>query len=236
MAASRTPQRPFIVVLAGVNGAGKSSVGGSILRAQGLAWFNPDSFARELMARSGASRAVADGDAWAHGKAQLEAAIAHGTSFAFETTLGGTTIPRLLAEAARTHDVMMIFCGLASLELHLARVQLRVRYGGHDIPEGKIRERWDGSRQNLIALLPRLAHLQVFDNSAEAAPGEDVPFPLLVLEMEDGRVLHPHRDDLAALQATPDWAKPIVAAAFRCDEAKHGARDRAPASGAIRER
>jgi predicted ABC-type ATPase len=222
--AARAPQRPFIFVLAGVNGAGKSSVGGSILRAQGLAWFNPDSFARELMARSAASRDIADGDAWAYGKAQLEAAIANGTSFAFETTLGGTTIARLLAEAARTHDVMMIFCGLASLELHLARVQLRVRAGGHDIPKAKIRERWDSSRQNLIALLPRLAHLQVFDNSAEAAPGADVPFPLLVLEMKDGRVLHPRRDDLAALQATPDWAKPIVAAAFRCDALRDGAR------------
>ena len=218
MVAARAPQRPFILVLAGVNGAGKSSVGGSILRAQGLTWFNPDSFARELMARSGASRDIADGDAWAHGKAQLEAAIANGTSFAFETTLGGTTIARLLAEATPTHDVMMIVCGLASLELHLARVRLRVRHGGHDIPVEKIRERWDSSRQNLIALLPCLAHLQVFDNSAEAAPGEDVPFPVLVLEMKDGRVLHPHRGDVAALQATPDWAKPIVAAAFRCDD------------------
>jgi len=112
----------------------------------------------------------------------------------------------------------MIFCGLASVELHLARVALRARHGGHDIPEAKIRERWDSSRQNLIALLPRLAHLQVFDNSAEAAPGDDVPFPLFVLEMRDGRVLHPRRDDLAALQATPDWAKPIVAAAFRRGE------------------
>ena len=236
MAAARAPKRPFIVVLAGVNGAGKSSGGGSILAAQGRTWFNPDSFARELMARSGASRDIADADAWAYGKAQLEAAIASGTSFAFETTLGGTTIARLLAEAARTHDVMMIFCGLASLELHLARIRLRVRHGGHDIPLEKIRERWDSSRQNLIALLPRLAYLQVFDNSTEAAPGADVPFPLLVLEMKDGRVLHPRRDDVAALQATPDWAKPIVAAAFRCEDAKVEVRGAAPAHGAISER
>ena len=217
MAAGRDAKRPFIQVLAGVNGAGKSSVGGSMLRAHGLTWFNPDSFARELMARSGASRDIADGDAWAYGKTQLEAAIAGGTSFAFETTLGGTTIARLLGEAAATHDVFIIFCGLASLQMHLDRVKLRVRAGGHDIPEDKIRERWDSSRQNLIALLPRLAQLQVFDNSAEVAPGEDVPFPLLVLEMKDGRVVHPGRGDVMALQATPDWAKPIVAAAFRCD-------------------
>lgn len=232
MVSGRAAKRPFILVLAGVNGAGKSSVGGSILRAHGLTWFNPDTLARELMARSGASRETADGDAWAYGKAQLEAAIANRTSFAFETTLGGTTIARLLGEAAATHDILMIFCGLASLQMHLDRVKLRVRAGGHDIPEEKIRERWDSSRQNLIALLPRLAQLQVFDNSAEAAPGEDVPFPLLVLEMKDGRVLHPGRGDVAALQATPDWAKPIVAAAFRCDGTA-GRGDKAPARGAI---
>jgi predicted ABC-type ATPase len=233
MVAALAPTRPFILVLAGVNGAGKSSVGGGILRAHGLTWFNPDTFSRALMARGGASKDAADGDAWAYGKAQLEAAMANRTSFAFETTLGGSTIARLLGEAAATHDVMMIFCGLASLQLHLDRVKLRVRQGGHDIPDEKIRERWETSRQNLIALLPRLAHLQMFDNSAEAAPDDDVPFPARVLEMKDGRVLHPGRGDVAALQATPDWAKPIVAAAFRCDDGKVTPRDGAPASGAI---
>lgn len=233
MVSGQAAKRPFIFVLAGVNGAGKSSVGGSILRAHGLTWFNPDTFSRDLMAKSGSSKEVADGDAWAYGKAQLAAAMANRTNFAFETTLGGTTIPRLVGEAAATHDVLMIFCGLASVQLHLDRVKLRVRQGGHDIPEEKIRKRWESSRQNLIGLLPRLAHLQMFDNSAEAAPGEDVPFPVLVLEMKDGRVLHPGRGDVEALQATPDWAKPIVAAAFRCREAKDGSSDRAPASDAV---
>jgi hypothetical protein len=37
---------------------------------------------------------------------------------------------------------------------------------------------------------------------------------------------------LAALQATPDWAKPIVAAAFRCEDVTVGQRDGAPAQGA----
>jgi predicted ABC-type ATPase len=219
MSSGRGRERPFIFVLAGVNGAGKSSVGGGILSAHGVPWYNADAFARELMARSGWSREEADADAWAHGKAQLEAAMAAGTSFAFETTLGGTTIPRLLAEAADTHDVLMIFVGLASVEMHLSRVRLRVAQGGHDIPEARIRSRWTSSRQNLIGLLPRLAWLRLFDNSAEAKLGEDVPFPLLLLEMTNARVLHPDDGDLAALEATPEWAKPIVAAAFRCEEA-----------------
>lgn len=220
MAAGRAPERPFILVLAGVNGAGKSSVGGSILKSHGLAWFNPDAFARELMARSGLARDLADREAWGHGKARLEAAIANATSFAFETTLGGNTISRLLRQAAATHDVIMLFCGLVSVQMHIDRVRLRVRHGGHDVPDTMIRRRWDSSRRNLIELLPRLAHLQVFDNSREAAPGADVPFPELVLETRHGRVLHPDRGDVAALRAIPDWAKPIVAAAFRGDAAK----------------
>lgn len=219
MASGRTRKRPFIFVLAGVNGAGKSSVGGGMLSAHGLTWYNPDAFARELMARSGASQDEADADAWAFGKAQLEAAMAAKSNFAFEATLGGTTMPRLLGDAAATHDVVMMFVGLASIEMHLRRVKLRVSAGGHDIPVERIRSRWDSSRRHLIELLPKLAQLQVFDNSAEATPGEDVPFPRLLLEMKDGRVLEPDRRERHALESIPDWAKPIVAAAFRCEEA-----------------
>jgi hypothetical protein len=36
--------------------------------------------------------------------------------------------------------------------------------------------------------------------------------------MEDGRVLHPAQGDLAALKATPGWAKPIVEAALRTEK------------------
>jgi predicted ABC-type ATPase len=211
------PERPLIFVLAGVNGAGKSSVGGSVLAEHGLTWFNPDAFSRQLIA-SGWSKEDADGAAWAYGRAQLEAAIANASAFAFETTLGGDTMTELLRKAADTHDILMLFCGLASVEQHIDRVRSRVCRGGHDIPEEKIRQRWVSSRRNLIGLLPRLAHLQVFDNSAEVAPGEDVPDPVLVLETRSGRITYPGRDNVAALTATPDWAKPIVEAALRYDE------------------
>ena len=206
--------RPFVLVLAGVNGAGKSSVGGALLAEHGLAWFNPDSYARELVAQLGLEVEEANARAWEYGRAQLAAAIAGRRNHAFETTLGAHTIPDLLAQAARSHDVVMIFCGLATAELHLRRVQARVAAGGHDIPVEKIRERWTRSRMNLIRLLPLLARLQVFDNSAEAAPGEPIPDPVLLLEMAGGRLLFPAADDAAALAATPDWARPILQAAF----------------------
>lgn len=213
--ARQSPKRPFIVVLAGVNGAGKSSVAGDILKEHGLVWFNPDIYARALIARTNCTQNDADASAWAYGKALLETAIAKGSNYTFETTLGGNTISLLLAKASQTHDVHMIYCGLASVEKHIMRVHLRVGHGGHHIPEERIRTRWTSSRENLIELLPHLAHLQVFDNSADVAPGELLPDPKLVLEMNSGIVLYPALNDQEACNAIPDWAKPIVAAAFR---------------------
>jgi len=204
--------RPVVFVLAGVNGAGKSSVGGHLLEQTGLAWFNPDSFARALVADTGCSQTDANAAAWHDGLLRLDAALADARSHAFETTLGGNTISARLKAAAQTHDVLVWFCGLASPEQHIARVRARVLAGGHDIPETKIRERCSTALQNLIALLPQLAHLQVYDNSAEAAPGGIVPDPVLVADMRVGKLIWP--DTLDTLAATPDWAKPLLEAAL----------------------
>jgi len=214
MRAARSARRPFILALAGVNGAGKSSVAGALLLEHGLPWFNPDSYARELMAQSGLDQVEANARAWAHGRDRLEAAIAGGTNHAFETTLGARTIPELLIKAARSHDLLMLFCGLESADLHVRRVRARVARGGHDIPENKIRERWTSSRANLVELLPYLKRLQVFDNSVEAAPGDDIPDPVLVLEVIDGRVIVPESQSAEALAAVPEWARAVVEAAL----------------------
>ena len=207
--------RPFLYVLAGVNGAGKSSVGGHVLREAGLDWFNPDTFARSLRELSGLSQAEANGQAWQEGVNRIRDALDQGRNHAFETTLGGNSIAALLHEASRSHDVLMWFCGLSSPEQHIARVQARVRSGGHPINEADIRRRWPLAQQNLVRLMPVLAQLQVYDNSADAAPGEAVPDPQLLLQMEDGQVLYPEPDDLAQLAATPAWATPLLEAALR---------------------
>jgi hypothetical protein len=86
-----------------------------------------------------------------------------------------------------------------------------VAAGGHDIPEAKIRERWVHAPLNLIELMPHLSELRMFDNSADAAPGEPVPDPVQVLHVRSGVVAFPLA--LTDLERTPGWAKPIVKAA-----------------------
>ena len=206
--------KPRIYVLAGVNGAGKSSVVGSRIRELGMQYFNPDEAAVELVEEFGYSLDEANARAWTAGKEQLEEAIAGHTDFAFETTLGGNTIPLLLGKAADSgFDVRIWFVGLASVAQHLARVRARVAAGGHDIPEEKIRERWDGSRRNIILLMPHLTELRVYDNSAERDPETGLnPSPRLILHWKRGAIVGPSPSEL---QQTPDWAKPIVEAAFQ---------------------
>jgi predicted ABC-type ATPase len=207
--------RPFIIVLAGVNGAGKSSVLGALLREQGLGCYNPDRYAARLGRELGVTLAQANGRAWQHGKSLLERAIASKSNHAFETTLGGNTMPRLLRDASKTHDVLMLYCGLASPDLHIARVAQRVAHAGHPIPDGKIRERWNTSRSNLVQLLPVLSRLQVFDNSHSVEPGQDIPDPDLVLELDRGRILFPADLSFESLAAAPPWARPILEAAIQ---------------------
>ncbi len=214
------PARPSrIYVIAGVNGAGKSSIGGAAFRSLGGDYYNPDEAAQDLIAANpGMDQTQANSNAWQQGGRLLRQAIAERLDFAFETTLGGNTIPRLLAEAAaQGTGVYVWYAGLSSPELHIQRVRSRARSGGHDIPEEVIRRRYERSRLNLIALLPLLAALRIYDNSAEADPADGAtPLPVLVLHIVQGRILNP--DDLPR---APEWAKPIVAAAMKLHQEKY---------------
>lgn len=207
-----------IFVLAGVNGAGKSSIGGALLRARNGDYFNPDEVARRIRSATGRSVDDANAAAWQEGKLRLESAIESRSSFAFESTLGGNTIPRLLREAAEAGlQIVIWFAGLSTPEQHIARVRARVASGGHDIPEEMIRQRWDSSRRNIIELMPFLTELRVFDNSEESDPvARTIPVPRELLRWINRVIVRPDAD---ALAATPEWAKPIIARALQLQRA-----------------
>lgn len=209
---------PRLYVLAGTNGAGKSSLGGALIRARGASYFNPDEAASAIRAaHPHLSQTQANSAAWQEGKRLLERAVAERLDFAFETTLGGRSMAALLERAAREgFEVRVWFAGLASPEQHLARIRSRVRHGGHDIPEADVRRRYDQSRLNLVRLLPVLTELRVYDNSAEGDPkAGQAPHPRLLLHWQGGRIAAP---PVQALPATPEWAKPIVAAALKLQQ------------------
>lgn len=200
-----------ITVIAGVNGAGKSSVAGEFLHASGDYFVNPDEVAAQIRAAdSTLNRARANALAWQINLSHLRAAIDTQSPYAFETTLGGRTITtELLRAVAVGIDVKIWYIGLDSVVRHLARIKRRVLAGGHPIPAGKVHERFETSRKNVIRLLPHLAELALFDNSHDAA-GTFKPMLRKLAHYRRGEPLV-----IGDLTATPGWAKPIVAALLR---------------------
>jgi predicted ABC-type ATPase len=188
-------------------------VGGAMLRESGAEYFNPDEAAlRFLSTNPGMTQEEANGAAWRQGKRLLERAISERLDFAFETTLGGRTMAALLDQAlSEKIEVRIWYVGLATPELHIARVRFRVASGGHDIPEVQIRERYDSSRVHLVDLMPKLTELRVYDNSEERDPRSGIaPRPRLLLHMDRGKIV-----DSCDLTTAPEWAKPILAMAMK---------------------
>jgi predicted ABC-type ATPase len=198
-----------ISVIAGINGAGKSSIAGASVRSAGGDYFNPDEVARSLMdADRALSLTEANAQAWKMGFEQLSRAIEEELHYAFETTLGGNSICQLLHEAIdQGREVRIFFCGLTSPELHIERVAARVTKGGHDIPEAKIRERWTGAIHNMLGLIPRCAGVRVFDNS-EPSEGSG-PQPVCLFSLVGNNF------DSLPVEPMPEWAKPLASAAIK---------------------
>lgn len=218
MRASVTDPVPTITVIAGTNGAGKSSILGEFLRQHGGEYFNPDDMARRLRKEDpDLTQYEANAQAWLIGKEGLEDAIYTGRDYTFETTLGGNTIKRLLHQAAaHGHRLVIWYVGLASAEAHIERVTQRVRRGGHPIPEDKIRERFEQSVQHLIELLPAIFECRLFDNSesADLCAGE-APAPVSLLHIRDREIV-----SSVALSEVPEWAKPVFAAVLAREKSR----------------
>lgn len=200
----------MIVVLAGVNGAGKSSVIGSHIRDNGGNYFNPDHYTRYLIDQGEAEDLdEANGMAWSKGFEWLNNAIQNDTQYAFETTLGGQSITSALKAAInKSIEVRVIYVGLSSADQHIERVRARVENGGHDIPTDKIIARYSNSKLNLIELINHgVDEVMVWDNSSELENGK--PSPLKVFHFNKKRWVVPPSSNC------PEWAKCIAAEAIK---------------------
>lgn len=201
------PEKPGVVVVAaGVNGAGKSTIIGRYIEKSGGAYYNPDARTRALI-KAGLREDDANARSWQEGFDALKQAIDDAASFTFETTLGGKSIAAELFRAlALGRDVTIYYVGLKDVDLHIQRVAARVKRGGHDIPEQKIRERITASRENLLNFIGTQASIRIWDNSDEDPNGE--PMPVEVLSIQSNRLLFP--DSTKALRSVPIWAKALV--------------------------
>lgn len=159
---------PVVVILAGPNGAGKSTSAPSILRdALGVDEFvNADIIARGLSGFEPERAAMAAGRIML---ARLRELARQRTTFAFETTLASRSFAPWLADLIRTgYQFHLVFLWLPNPDIAVARVEARVREGGHDVPEETIRRRYDASLTNFFRLYQPMARTWKLCDNSEA--------------------------------------------------------------------
>jgi predicted ABC-type ATPase len=155
-----------IYIIAGCNGAGKTTVSYSILPAilDCKEFVNADEIAKGL------SPFQPEKVAFEAGRIMIERIgnlLELGHNFAFETTLSTKSYKGKLATAkAKGYAVKLLFFWLPTIEMAVKRVSLRVKEGGHNIPTDIIRRRYVRGIDNLFKIyIPLCDEWAVFDNS-----------------------------------------------------------------------
>ncbi len=157
---------PDVIVISGPNGAGKSTLAPYLLRdtLKIVEYVNADTIAQGLSAFAPENVAFEAGRIMLKRLHELAAAK---KDFAFETTLSTRFYAKWLRELqSEKYQFHLVYLWLDNVDLAIARVEERVRAGGHHVPEVTIRRRYERGRQNLFELYKPIADAwRVFDAS-----------------------------------------------------------------------
>lgn len=158
-----------IVIIAGPNGAGKTTFARELLPNEA----NCPIFVNADLIAAGLSPFRPEAAAFRAGRLMLEEIrrhVANRRSFAFETTLSGLTYAAMIDRwRADGYVAKLVFLSLPSAEEAIARVAVRVRQGGHDVPTDTIRRRFASGNDNFQNVYRhRVDYWQRFDNGGES--------------------------------------------------------------------
>lgn len=161
--------KPRLIVVAGPNGSGKTSITEQLLMhqwMQGCVYVNPDFIARDQFGDWNAPNAIVQ--AAEQSQEIRERCLHDRQSLAFETVLSSPDKVDFIKRAkAAGFFVRLFFVGTDDPTINAKRVALRVLEGGHDVPIPKIITRYTRSLA-LGAVVAQIADRAYFyDNSVE---------------------------------------------------------------------
>ncbi len=178
--------RPNLYIIAGPNGAGKTTFARKFLPdyVKCLEFVNVDLIANGISPFDPERAALRAGRIMLE---QIHSLAERGVDFGFETTLSGKTYVKLLQRMKkRRYLIHIFFLWVSDVELALERIRLRVRNGGHHIPEVIVRRRFGRSLPNFLRVYKPLADSwTIFDNSG------DVPKTIAIEESGKIGILDP---------------------------------------------
>ncbi len=142
--------QPTIYLIAGCNGVGKTTFAKLFLihEAKCQNFLNADLIAQGLSPFNARAAAIKAGRLLL---AEFHGLVSRHETFAFESTLSGTTYVRLLKQANRKgFRLYLHYLWLPTPAIAIARVRERVKMGGHAVPEADIRRRFGRSLRHFV--------------------------------------------------------------------------------------
>ncbi len=135
-----------VYIVAGSNGAGKTTFAKEFIKIAGITFLNADEIAKEIDPND------TEGGKLTAGRVlfkRLENLILSNQSFIIESTLSGLSMKKVIEKLKEVnYKVTLLYIFLDTADLAIDRVKIRVKEGGHNIPEPDIKRRFYRSKNN----------------------------------------------------------------------------------------
>jgi predicted ABC-type ATPase len=192
--------KPELIVIAGPNGSGKTSVTKRFLHhewAEGTTYINPDEVANELFGDWNSHEAVIKAANYC--AEWRERCLRERKSFVFETVMSAIDKVDFIARAKKEgFFIRLFFISTSTPTINASRIANRVMKGGHDVPITKIVSRYFKSIENCKVVSSIVDRLYVYDNSVD---GEEAK---IQFRLANGVVSKIYVTDI------PQWAQAIL--------------------------
>ena len=192
--------KPVLIVIAGPNGSGKTSVTSKILHhdwMENAVYINPDFVAQEQFGDWNSPEAIRK--AVIYCQEWREQCLAERKSLIFETVLSADDKIDFIERAKEAgFFVRLFFVCTESPTINASRIAQRVIKGGHDVPITKIVSRYQKSVLNCKYIATKVDRTYLYDNSVDDAEQK------LLIRLSDGIIAKRYVNEL------PEWAKQII--------------------------
>lgn len=191
--------QPVLVIIAGPNGSGKTSMTSKILRhewMEGAVYVNPDIIAQERFGDWNSKEAVMQ--AALYSEELREKCLTERQSLIFETVFSAEDKVDYICRALDAgFFVRLFFICTASPTINAARIANRVMEGGHDVPITKIISRYQKSIYNCCIASKLVDRTYIYDNSVDKQEAS------LLFGLSKGKLIKQYTERM------PEWALPI---------------------------
>lgn len=183
--------RPRLLIIAGPNGSGKTSITEQLVKIEhpwmlGCDYINPDNIAETKFGgwnnQEAIFKAAQEATAW------RRKCLEGGRDFAFETVFSSQEKLDFLKEAKdRGYFIRFFFVGTDSPMINVQRIASRYSKGGHEVPISKIFTRYEKSMVNATEAATIVDRAYFYDNSITLTDDE-LPDWVPLFRTEDGRL------------------------------------------------